>query len=321
MEVIYIFIIALVIILFSKNLEGLENEDLNAAEMCKKISTKAEEIESAAGGIANIFKAFNPLNALFGGKNESSTDIRNIIKTNLSDNDIAKIKNSCSNSSLSSQSNIIDNSACKWCETNDCSVNNVQQSNTASNVQTCMIQSSIELLLKKNNSVDSQALAEVLQKSSGLGQQGNKSKSNTCNITSTDMSSNRYLEQISQCANDNSIDQENILKTCGSLSNVIQKNTLKNIQDCIVSATTISSSTTNNDSSNTSTSKTDQESKGFDLNSMVFIAIFVICSLSICISLVFFMFSGGDGGGDQNVIIPQQMPPMSQMLRQMPFKN
>lgn len=225
--------------------DQLEQLGQTAKDACNKISSRAEEIKADRGGVAGIIDSalsfFSPNNYKSG--DNSSTDVmRNIINTNLSECDIMKIENSCRNTAASVQSNIIDNTKCPACSDieilkiypNICSVSNVTQENNSVISQTCTIQSAIETLLKKTSSIDSQALANVLQEATGVLSGSNTSSGENCDVINNDMSSKSYMEHRSECANEITVDQKNHLGACGPVTGVIQKNQYANLQTCLM---------------------------------------------------------------------------------------
>jgi hypothetical protein len=267
-----------------------------AAEACSRISTEAENIKAAAGGtsgvIDSIWGALSPKN-YSSGDNETEDIITNIINTNLSECEILKIDNDCNNSSAGSQTNIIDTTDCALCTNPDpqfllenpdiiekvCSVSGVSQQNASEIEQTCTIHSAIETLLQKTNSVEAQALAEVLQESTGLLSGDNSYTSDNCTLLNTDMSSAQYIENRSSCSNEISINQENIIKACGA-TNVIQENNYKNLQTCLIQSDTQTASEQKSATAVASEMSNDQKTEGLIWESSVYCGI--ICGLFLC---------------------------------------
>lgn len=262
-----------------------------AKEVCNKISSKAEEIEAhykgTSGVLDSLWGALSPANYK-AGDNTTEDMVRNIINTNLSSCDIQKISNDCVNSSASTQANIIDNSQCEYCKNNLCEIKNVTQENKIKMSQKCSIQSAMETLLKKTSSVDAQALAQVLQKSQDILSGSNNFKKENCNTLNADMSNKSYLEHRSNCANKLSLDQNNSIKFCGNVTDIIQKNQFDGLQECILSA----SGSVGVDTSGDIKSKTDtegqQENKGlnldiFGIGNALTIGLIIIVAL-ICLS-------------------------------------
>lgn len=272
-----------------------------AKDACNKISSKAEEIEAASNGMANIVTQMSPITALIkgigGGDNNVSTMMRNIISTNLSTCDQKKISNDCINSTASDQINILDNSKCKYCDNNLCEMSNIRQTNAAEISQSCTIQSAIETLLQKTSSVDAQALAQVLQKADGLMSGTNNYKSENCNVIDNDLSSQTYLENRSSCANKLTVDQENSIKFCGKLTDVIQENKFKALQDCLVKDTVTTSVDLKSSVKTLQDNKIEQKTSGLDLfasfasvgGSIIPIIISIVLSISTFLFMMMMM--------------------------------
>jgi hypothetical protein len=221
-----------------------------AKDACNKISSEAEKIKAHYGGIENVVKSlpglnlFNPA-AYKSGDTSSEDMMRNIVNTNLSECDVTKIESDCKNTVSSVQSNIIDNSQCPACSDpeilkiypNICSVSGVKQTNKANISQSCTLQSAIQSLRQKTNSVDAQALANVMQEANGLLTGRGEHKSENCNVVDTDMSSRSYMETKASCANNLAVDQKNHLGVCGQVTDVIQKNNFESMQSCVIENT------------------------------------------------------------------------------------
>jgi hypothetical protein len=250
-----------------------------AREACNRISSRAEEIEAhyngAKGVVDSILGPLSP-NNYKAGDNSSNDMVRNIVNTNLSSCDITKISNDCKNTSTSVQVNEIDTTKCKYCENNLCTLKNITQRNIAEASQTCTIQSTIETLLKKKSSVDAQALAQVLQKAQNPMSGDNASSTENCNVLNADMSSVSYMEQRSECANNLAIDQENSLKACGSVIDVIQENQFKSLQNCLMGTDITKTEETESDTKIKSEKEVDQRTTGIDLSSITTSWMFVI---------------------------------------------
>lgn len=276
----------------STNKEHLTPMPESAAEACKQISSKAEEIEAHYKGLDDLatnFMAFaNPKNYK-SGDNTSNDMMRNIINVNMSNNDITEMQNSCKNISSTMQLNEIDLTQCDYCQKNGCSVANVTQENISKSNQICGIQAAIDILRKKENSIESQALAETLQKAQGLMSGDNTSRKQNCNIVNQDMSSNQYFKTINDCANTFSGKQENRIKGCGPVLNVIQKNDNDNFQKCVMGATVSSKDEYTSKIKATSEAKSKQESEGLEIAASLGILCFCCISLLLSAAAAFLM--------------------------------
>lgn len=239
-----------------------------APEMCRKISSRAEEIAAQYKGEADMLQNagawLNPKNWA-SGSNTTNDVMRNIINTDLSNNDIMKIQNDCSNSTVGVQINEIDLTACKFCETNRCDIKDVTQENINRSDQQCTIQSAIETLMTKKNSVDAQALAKSLQKAQDVLSGNNVANKDNCNVVLSNLSSNEYMEQLSNCANRASVQQTNRVKACGAVSNLIQRNVSANVQSCVLNSTTSLTTTVEGNTVVTASATTDQTTTGISV--------------------------------------------------------
>lgn len=237
-----------------KMIETMNNDTMpeSAAEACRKISSKAEEIEAHYGGAANLLKNI-PLASLFNpnnyrsGDNTSSDMGRNIINSTMTQEDITKINNECEQLASSIQTNTldIDFRGCDLCllDPRLCSVSmtNVTQENISNAKQLCQLQTAIDILMQNKNSIDAHALAKTFQKAQDLLSGSNTSKKENCNIINSSMTSKSYLESISKCAQDIKNEQKNIINAkCAAsidLVNIVQRNKSEQLQDCIIGAT------------------------------------------------------------------------------------
>jgi hypothetical protein len=271
-----------------------------AAEACKKISTKAEEIEAHYNGIANIVSSIPVLNlfspsSYSSGDNKTSDMMRNIINTNLSKCEVEQISNSCSTIATSIQSNIIDTSGCDYCNKVDpraCIISGNVQVNNSATLQTCSIKLAIKMLSEKKSSIDAQALSKVLQKCEGIISGNNISASEKCNIISQDLSTKSYLEQKNECLNSLNLDQQNILKGCAFIDNV-QKNISKNIQQCIIGIESIKQDTIESNTTLKNESSSEQKSTGIDALAMFLSSMTSLISSSI-VTVILYMISTFD---------------------------
>lgn len=277
--------------------EGSSSEPMpeSAAEACKKISSKAAEIEAHYGGIAKVIGSIPVLN-LFSpssykaGDNKTDDMMRNIVNTNLSKCEVEQISNSCSSIATGVQSNVIDTTSCYICTNVNpslCVVSGNVQINDSTAIQSCNIKIAIKLLSDKKTSVDAQALAKVLQKADGLMSGNNIASSENCNIISQDLSTKSYLEQKSDCLNTLNLDQQNILKGCAFIGNV-QKNISKNIQQCVIGTETVKKDTVEADVKTTKTIEVEQESTGINTVAMAISSVTSLCSSSMAVVVLYF---------------------------------
>jgi hypothetical protein len=267
-KLVYTFVLlAVVYFVFTKfkasRIEAFEAA--NAQEACNEISSKADEITAAgkaASGVIDSVLAFLSPNNYKSGDNETNNRVTNVMNTAISPEVRTQINNECGNLSTSLQSNVIDNSKCKYCETNECTISNITQENIKKAEQSCMLNSVVTTLMKTQNDIASQSLAEAIQKSQGLMAGDNTSTSKTCNVVNTEISPKSYLEIINDCANTSTSNQTNELLGCGSMTNIIQRNVLEDIQKCVIKNTTNETVDTSNETTNKSESKIDQSTEG-----------------------------------------------------------
>jgi hypothetical protein len=283
----------------------------SAAEACKKISSRAEEIEAAMDGAAKVVDSawgfLSPKNYK-SGDNKTDNMVRNIINTDLSNEDIVTIDNTCTNSSVSTQFNIIDTSNCPYCQINGCPIENIKQTNQFSAKSMCTLSTTIEALRSKTNSIDAQALAEVFQKAQGLMSGSNKSTSTNCNIINTNMSSKNYFDVTNKCVNLLSVDQKNQIDSCGPVRNVIQQNQFEQYNQCLQDNDVIVKEDIKADTKIKSEFKAKQESFGLDMwGSLISL---IICCCSCCIlSSILSIAGGGMGMTGEGPSPPPEMGP------------
>ena len=293
MNSIIVFIgILFIIYLLSKRMEQFDGapvnnpfEGLNAAEACKKISSRAEELEAESnlvnGVLQNIplVSLLNPNNYKAGDATSSDT-MRNIINNSMTSEDITKIQNTCSNSLTSVQSNKIAADSCAYCDKimdiiaklasegkdysgiKQCEIKGVTQSNIAKADQLCMLSSAISTLQKKTNDLDAQAMSKVLQKTQDVLSGDVKSEKDNCNVVTTIMDSKTYLEAISKCSNELEIKQENVVEGCAAFQDIIQNNAFESKQQCLMDSGAITEQVTATDTRISSETEVKQESSG-----------------------------------------------------------
>jgi hypothetical protein len=260
----------------------------SAAEACRKISSRAEEIAAEYGGKKNlaesilkhipIFSLFDPSNYK-AGKSDSTSISRNIIDNDLSECEVQKIFSSCENSAANAQINIISTQNCEFCQKHGCNISGITQVNENAIKQQCMIQSAIETLLQKTNSVDAQALAKVLQDVSGLLSGDTTINTENCNAIRNDLSTKSYLESKANCVNAIAVTQENDIAACGNASDIVQKNSFNALQDCVIKNYIKNSSDQKGYTKTDADTETEQKSVGGTMSSIgssIFLCVLVI---------------------------------------------
>lgn len=267
----------------------------DAAEACKRISSKAEEIEAHYGGSDKLLQnmpfvsLFNP-NNYRSGDNSTNDMARNIINTSMSECEIQSISNSCSNSIGSSQINIIDQTACYICTHVNpklCSIKGIVQRNNSELTSTCNMKAAIAILSSKKNSVDAQALAKVLQKADGIMSGDNTTRTENCNIIDSGMSSSSYIEQKSTCINSLDLSQSNILKGC-YVSEAIQENHSKKLAECMLNTELTKDTKIETTTNVENTFELDQEAEG--INAAASIISGIVSMIFSSMALVFLYF-------------------------------
>jgi len=182
----------------------------------------------------------------FGSKNNSQTFNTNINNTSISTTDITNIFNSCSNSSQLIQTNDLTQSpecietiskACEntkdklLCMREMSTVRDIEQTNTKTIKQNCIINNLLKTISSKDVSMENAAQLDVLQKTGGL-MTSNTSVTSNCNQVNNNISTNTFLNAITKCANEYSIQQINKINACGSLSNVKQRSSSDFFSEC-----------------------------------------------------------------------------------------
>lgn len=253
----------------------------SAAEACKRISSRAEEIKAEYDGMAELYKNL-PLYSLFNPNNYKSGDnttndmMRNIINVNLSKCEVEKIHNTCNNAVTSYQSNELDTKDCKYCETNGCTISGNIQKNSSKVSQLCLITTAIGALSEKKSSVDAQALAKVLQEAEGLLSGTNKSQKENCNIINEDLSSKTYLDSKSECLNQLNSTQVNKISGCGSILNNIQENESIALQECMLGVKIEKKDKLESEASATAKAESEQKTSGLTIMSLVVSLIIIV---------------------------------------------
>ena len=266
----------------------------NARNACDKISTRAQEIEAAAGGITKIIQnlpfvsLFNP-NNYTAGDNTSNDMMRNIINLNMSKCEVEKIYNSCNNLAGVSQSNILSTEGCRLCDTFPCTISGNTQINETKLVQSCAVKIAIKILSQKTASIDAQALAKVFQKVEGLLSGNNNTNTEKCNNIAQDMSTKTYLETKNDCLNKISIDQSNAIVGACSIIGNLQKNISEGIQKCFLGTTSESNDSSQSNTRTRSQSEIDQENEALTMTALIASSVASIISSSAAVFLFFGM--------------------------------
>lgn len=182
----------------------------------------------------------------FGSRNKSQTFNTNINNTSISTTDIKNIFNSCSNvSSTTQKNNITSSPEClsqvgKICNGNFAcikdltTVSGINQENNQTVNQDCIINSLIKTISSKDVSMENAAQLLSLQESKGL-MTSNENLTSNCNQVNNNISSNAFLNAITNCSNKSASEQINTLTACGiNVSGTKQNNTGNNVFKCYV---------------------------------------------------------------------------------------
>lgn len=335
-ELIYLIVIILAIIIFrvvvydNKKMENLENSDdkpytynkdgsknfmdpKDAAEACRHISSRAEEIAAEWGGMAEVAAEIsknNPLGFLnpknyASGDNKSKSITRNVIMNDLSDLTETDLNNICTQIAASDQENLINVNMndCPYClevvkikadlikggfdssAIEGCSVRGNVQKNVSKLNQECEFQTAIELLRRKQNSIDAQALADVTQKAKNILSGSNKSETMNCNVVKTDMSSKDYFKSRFDCSQKNTVKQSNKIEGCAPFMDIMQDNYFESYDKCMAGVAMKKEETTKSDTKATAKSTIDQLSEGLDIYASLasFIASAVVSIISVSV--------------------------------------
>ncbi|KAI9183768.1 uncharacterized protein BJ171DRAFT_525847 [Polychytrium aggregatum] len=219
------------------------------------------------------------------GSNQVSNQTRNVIGTTMSDSDVKNIVNACSNNMAAYQTNVIDNSQCEYCKTHDCSMANISQTNVNDAVQQCTMTSMVQTLMAQTNSVDSQAVASAIQKAQGLLSGSNSSSNNNCNLVSTNMDTSTYLNLQNSCASQLSAIQKNQFAPCATAIGIIQSNSNKSYQQCMLDNKAITQIAQGNTTKTSSQFSSDQTTSGLDSTAIIALVAACLCCCC-CISSI-----------------------------------
>ena len=222
----------------------------NAQEACQYISSEAERIKAEGDKVSKIIKSVLPTGQFldpsnYYASNNAVQEIRNITGLDLSNNDLTTLKSVCDNFSSTVQSNTITGCSgsdwakildTKYCASNPdrCvmpSIHDITQANSSASHQSCALNGLVDIAKQRKLTVDSAALVEASQKATNLA--SNTSSQRTCNVVSTDMSTQEYLDILNQCSAKKDVSQTNELTGCQPMYNIAQKNLSDNFDECV----------------------------------------------------------------------------------------
>ena len=264
----------------------------DARETCKAIMDPPPNMYNS---LNHFIDAFNPLNWIkaIGNDNETKKMAVKMTEIGISMDDSKKIIDECKNETMSAQSNIIDTEecrkplieACKMLLPNqrkyaDCidsvikmkpRISNINQSNISTIKNNCVIQKVVDKLLQQNATAENLAKVIALQEGSGLFNK-NKTDIRNCDIIKNNISSKTLLESVARCINKTNTKQSNIIKACGDVSDVIQKNNNDIFNECMINEKIIDRTSQSTDAIN----KTEDDLKNKGTNTALFMSLFIV---------------------------------------------
>lgn len=286
------------------------------------LAAQAERDKTSIGGVFNnlVNKTVGNVTALlnpesYQAKNETEATILTVIRNSIDQKRSMQIEQNCKNAAASSQTNVIDNLSCPICNggvifDNDgklqgylplenikamrfvdgkdmCSIENVQQINQDEIEQKCKMNAIVTDIMKSQADSQSLAVAKSMQEASGL-LSSNSSKTNSCNDIKTDLKQEDYFKYVAECANQADSIQSNTIKTCGRVNNVLQKNSAKKLQECIISNTTTKAMEAKSEIKAESEVISEQKASGLNLFASLASGA-SCCIIIIIIAIIFFM--------------------------------
>ncbi|KAJ3354040.1 hypothetical protein GGF32_002714 [Allomyces javanicus] len=264
---------------------------MDARSTCEAIQRSADQKASAieqTRAVAGIFNVFGNIAKAAGvADNNAVNEINTLINTKMTSEDVTKIVNTCGLSVDQHQANVIDNSRCKYCETNRCALSNIKQSNTANVQQSCVMQSIVDHLSKQTPSIDTLSTIAALQKANGGA--SNSTIASNCEEVNTDVSSSRYLETTNACHVQATTDQVNNILYCGDIQDVIQDNATNVFNQCMYDNNVTSRSVQDPSATATNETKTDQSATN---NAGALSSVSCACCLISLICLAIAVVSG-----------------------------
>jgi hypothetical protein len=227
-----------------------EVNSMTPKEVCvEKQKRKKEIVESIGDIIVAPAKLGLEVIKLLTGTADTKSEVINRIRNKLRSEQITKLKQVCENQVILSGSNIIDGTPCEESYKElleqgfisseqymklkeNIVIDGVVQIIDTKVKNSCAFRAVSEMLSNMDNSIDNQAFLEVMAESQGILSSAN-TDTKVCNDISTDISSCNYLSNNQCCLNKAIISQENIIKTCGKVSNVLQKSREEVINQCM----------------------------------------------------------------------------------------
>jgi hypothetical protein len=236
-----------------KDLCSEEVNNMSAVEACKAIQEKATNMWDFLREGANTLNPVSMMTDLIktlGASADTKQDIFSNIRTSLSSKSFAEQISSCSNITVTEQSNEIRGMS-DQCVANLLAagksieeiqsmntVTGVTQENIQQSISVCQINQLTDLLTKMDATIDNQALLEVVNKIKGL-MSGSSTKQTVCTNIDMKMSACKYIKQSQCCVSDINTKQSNLIDTgclAGGWANISQKNDSTVLNQCLLSA-------------------------------------------------------------------------------------
>jgi len=211
-----------------------------------------------------------------------------------SNNDVINVQSNCANVTNSSQFNNISTLECPYCQQyGGCDIKNNKQTNVLEAVSQCEASNALKLLFDKKLDFESIAKAKAIQDSQAKGpmtEAVNDVINAVCNQNDIDMSSNQFIDTLSNCKNEFSNIQKNNLQGCGKILGNVQENAANSFMRCVANNT--SDITVKEDIKAKISSSVESEQKATaDMAAFSASSSAICCICCICIGvLALFMF-------------------------------
>lgn len=273
--------------------DNCPDEDLNkmtASAACNKID---EAKKSVWGWLSETVSDFSPaslasaIGDALGSDNDSSNEVINNIRQNLSSKGLVNSLNECRQNATASASNVIDGTALSECneelaklgmsaEEIRTTISNINQTATATSSNECDITSMINIVSSMDASIDNQALIDVMQEANGL-LSGSSSNNEFCNNLEINQSACNYVNQQNCCANTASATASNLIKMgcLTDMDNINQTATTNASNVCKIASASGFDSDMSSFITNKVESTTNQTASGMSLGMMVVILIII----------------------------------------------
>jgi len=232
------------------------------SEVCEDVKKTYNFLEDIVKSSTEIASGLTPGGILktVGSSNKATTNQKTICNNIINSTNIIDSVQRCNNIVNSTQTNVISQpAACAELQSkiitslkdnptalkeylSSLSIENVTQTNESNDLQQCILSAYMSAINEQQTSIDTAAIAMLLQKSSDL-LSSNEINQNQCQNLNNTLSSCNYLKSITCCSNQVTNAQSNELYNCiGATKNIVQKNLKNNYQFCNMSNTSSLSS-------------------------------------------------------------------------------